>query len=623
LKVVGLVSSQAQDWGIGLSEWHELPLAAAMISWQDVLFGAGVGVAGWLVLRVLAGRERISARMWQVFAALCFVFAVYGAASLGIFEYFGRPLNFDLLRFVQGLGAIRSSVTERLTPFALATILGAPAALSAVVVEEQGRRRIRTRTLALVAAVWACIGFVQARPSPDDWKSYRQAARSMALNPHVELAVSTLRACVTQKPSMSAQLDPQAVEEFRPFGARAQNALGAPAQRSAPAPRNVIVVTLESVGTKYLSLYGSRYATTPVLEREAAHALVFDNIYAHASQTICSFRSINFSIYPGLPWALAGWTELAVPPPLAQAMRERGGRTAYFHNGTLEWGGDRWMLDGRYETVEDCTDWNCPTLTSWGAEDRCTIDRLIRYLDECKGQQFLAYCWTDQTHDPYMPSEGMQMADFLQGQNPPPRHAKDLLRYLNVVHDVDRQLGRLFDALRERGLADETLVVITGDHGEAFADPHIQRGHGLTVYEEELRVPLILWNPRLFPEGGRQETIGGHVDLNPTIAELLGVPPNPGWQGHSLLQPDRPERALFMANVSSSFLFGVREAQWKYSYNATSGAEMLFDLETDPGEQVNCAAGEAARCKKLREKVAAWVGFEDAFLRAADGRIAK
>jgi arylsulfatase A-like enzyme len=158
-------------------------------------------------------------------------------------------------------------------------------------------------------------------------------------------------------------------------------------------------------------------------------------------------------------------------------------------------------------------------------------------------------------------------------------------------------------------------VVITGDHGEAFADPHIQRGHGLTVYEEELRVPLVFWNPRLFPEGRRVETIGGHVDLNPTIAEVLGVPANPAWQGHSLLQPERPRRAFFMANISSDFLFGVREGGWKYSYNATTGAEALFELGPDAGEHVNRAADEAARCKALREKVAAWVGFEDAFLR--------
>src|SRR5262249_29786259 len=162
----------------------------------------------------------------------------------------------------------------------------------------------------------------------------------------------------------------------------------------------------------------------------------------------------------------------------------------------------------------------------WGAEDRFLVDRLIRFVDEQKGRPFVAVCWTDQTHDPYQPSPGAHFADYL-GDEPTSPHAGDLVRYLNVLHETDRHLGRLFAALRERGLAADTLVVVTGDHGEAFGDPHEQRGHGFTLFQEDVHVPLILWNPRLFSPGRRVQGAGAHVDLNPTIADVLGVAPPP------------------------------------------------------------------------------------------------
>jgi lipoteichoic acid synthase len=79
--------------------------------------------------------------------------------------------------------------------------------------------------------------------------------------------------------------------------------------------------------------------------------------------------------------------------------------------------------------------------------------------------------WTDQSHDPYQLGPTSKVVDFFGD-----RHANDLSRYLNVLRQVDGHLGDLFRALRDRGLAEETLVVIKGDHGEAFGDPTINAG---------------------------------------------------------------------------------------------------------------------------------------------------
>jgi arylsulfatase A-like enzyme len=342
---------------------------------------------------------------------------------------------------------------------------------------------------------------------------------------------------------------------------------------------------------------------------------VFDNIYAHASFSYASVPADQLLRLPGLPWHYALLEDARpIPKTLASAMRDRGARTGYFMAGDLEWGDQRWLLGrkGGFDLLQGAPDMGCPLLSSWGTEDRCLVDRLLGWIAEKPEQPFFAIAWTDQTHDPFVLSPGVTAIETFRGNTPAP-FAADLSRYLSLVHNADAQLARLFAALRERGIADDTLVVVTGDHGEAFADPHPQRGHAWSVYDEEVRVPLLLWNPRLFPEGRRVPTLGGHVDLNPTLADILDVPPDGEWQGHSLFDPAHPERAYFMA-IAGGDIFGVREGDWKYIYDVTSGRESLFNLRLDPEEQHDFARGEPEHAARLRQRVAAWVTFEDAFL---------
>ena len=115
----------------------------------------------------------------------------------------------------------------------------------------------------------------------------------------------------------------------------------------------------------------------------------------------------------------------------------------------------------------------------------------------------------------------------------------------------------------------------------------------------------MLWNPKLFPRGRHTDTVGSHVDLNPTVAQLLGLPPAPSWQGRSLFDPTRPPRAYFYA-ANDDYLLGVRDGKWKYIYNVTRGKDELYDLSKDPTEQVNLAHDHRDLCRQLRRRLAAW-----------------
>jgi len=127
----------------------------------------------------------------------------------------------------------------------------------------------------------------------------------------------------------------------------------------------------------------------------------------------------------------------------------------------------------------------------------------------------------------------------------------------------------------------------------------------------------MIWNPRLFPEGCRLDQVGGHVDLNPTVADLLGVDIPDEWQGYSLFVPDRPDRTFFVANVDDYYL-GIREGRWKYFFESENG-EALYDLDSDPSEQTNAINLQPALAHRLRQRVAAWLSFEDQFLHGASG----
>ncbi len=583
--------------------WPQLPRRVVTLvasSWSDVLFALGCGLLGALVVRGLTRWPRIASIARVIVLILFTAFVVYGVATVGLFRYFHRPLTFEMFGMVGNAGAIRSSLWERVTlPIGIAFVLAPVIFLLLATRVRRGRR-----VLLALLCFWSAGGWILQRAG---WESER--LQFLWLSPHAELLRSVARGLAGgQRPNFSTDFPANYVDEFRTFRTRdVQPSSHFSLPPDVPRPKNVIVVVLESIGTKYLGLYGSPIDHAPTLTAEAKNALVFENIYAHASFTYASFRPLNFSVYPGLPWHYALLEDgRPLPETLAARMKKkRGARTAYITSGDLFWGEQHWLLEreNNFDFLLGAPDLGCPLLSSWGTEDRCAIDRLVTFVEQSAGQPFFAVCWTDQTHDPYL----------LGGASSAAAPASDLERYLAVLRNTDAELARVFATLRERGLADDTLVIVTGDHGEAFGDTHGQRGHAWSVFEEEVHVPLLIWNPRLFPEGGRVATIGGHVDVNPTLTDLLGLEPAQEWQGHSLFDPARPPRAYFMA-IAGGSLFGVREGDWKYFYEVKSGRESLFNLARDPKELRDVSGQEKERAAGLRQRVAAWVTFEEAFL---------
>ena len=584
----------------------------AAVSFVDVLYAATLWVGGRAALLLAAVRRR--ARQVVTIAVLAFASAscVYALASVFFFGVFGGFLTYPLLTLVGDVRMLRSSVAAQVSPSTLVALAGLPFFYLALVV---GTVRLapagcgpwwrRGGIAPALLVVWVMAG---QQSFARDWTTRRD--RQVAANAQI-VFVSSWWQAVTGGGAvrMAGSFTAGDLADFEP---RLHALLRAPVFQAlgtrsiAPRrPPNVILIVLESVAARWAGLNRGPYDSTPKLKAESSRGLVFDNFYAHIGRSSNSLASILLSTFPKLDFGDLTEEYPRLPgTSLASVFRDRGYRTAFVTPSDLDWAEWGTFLDRRgFGDVVDHHQLPCPTLlSSWGMEDRCAVDGMIQFIEKDPARPFFLMAWTQQTHHPYEPTPGVPLLTFVRE---PVTDAYDLDRYLNVLHETDRHVERLFETIRRAGLEQDTLIVVTGDHGQAFGDPHDSYMQGRTVYEEDVNVPLLFWYPRLYTSATRSATIGSHVDLAPTIADLAGFPAAADWQGRSLFDAARAPRAYFYV-AEDHFTLGVREERWKYIFDLREGAEELYDLSLDPTEQRNLAAAQPERCARLRQRLAAW-----------------
>ena len=589
------------------------------ISYVDALFAAVCWAAARLLL-VIARRRPFAARAvsgaFVAFAAFCCFYAVVNVILFGIV---GGFLTYPLLAIIGDVRMVRSSVGEYVTLPTIAGLIAIPCMYLASVAALTRVMRSASATgwgilSTAILTVWVAAGH-QAYVTEFDSRVDHRVAES----PHWAIAASTWQAFADGGfVRMDETFMPDDFTDFDPPKARQAQTASLPAKlirrataavdaraTAARRPPNVVLIVLESVAARWTSLHNPLYATTPTLKAESARGVVADNFYAHIGRSSNSMVSMLMSSYPKLDFR-----ELTEQYPdfpgtsLATTFRSRGYRTTFVTPSDMEWAGWRGFLGSHgFDDVLDYRNLDCPELiSSWGVEDRCMVDKVVDLIAGAGPKPFFVTGWTTQTHHPYVTSPGVLELNLLRESTP---DDWDLGRYLNVVHETDRHLERIFEAVRRAGLEQDTLIVVTGDHGQAFGYPHESYHQGRTVYEEDVHVPLMVWYPRKYKAAARVPVVGSHVDLAPTIAELVGLPAAPDWQGRSLFDERHPGRAYFYV-AEDHFRLAVREANWKYIYSVRDGREELYDLQTDPLEQRNVAAEHPDRCDRLQQRLAAW-----------------
>lgn len=580
----------------------------------DAIFAFAVGVAAGLLSRLARGKDRAEWFMRHLFLGFGVLCVVYAVVSRQAFSYYSAPLTYQLLQLGGEPARLWSSIEAFVTPGAVLAALALPVTYVLLVIV--GRRidyslRPRNRTvlqalLFAVGLIWLALGQQLVN---SNW--FLAQDRHFKDSPHQVFLESLFRSALNSVPTLgSSGLVAEDFSDFRP-ASPSRKGLAANVSWPSPPPRNVILVVLESVGTRYLSLYGSSLDTTPRLVGEQSNAIVFDRYYAPVGWTAYSLFSLVMAKYP----PMERYNELSFRAAtvrgssVAKVLAEAGYRTAFMSAGDPDWASPGFLEENGFAQVLRGKDLaGAAQVSSWGTQDRFLFDAILGWIDKDENRPFFVMAWTDQTHHPYKIAEGQQVTNVLGADE---RKAKpSLANYASLIREADAGIGKLLDGLRRRGLAEDTIVVVTGDHGEAFGEPHGRSGHGFSVYDEEVRVPLMVWSPKLSGHAGRSGTVGSHVDLAPTIIDLLGLAHPPGWDGQSLFDTTRPGRTYMFAAAWGQYLLGLCTGELKYIYDARTGEEELYDLRSDPDELSNIAPSNSQTADRFRRRLAAWVAEE-------------
>lgn len=565
---------------------------------HDLLYLICLGIAIGLLL-FISKRRKVAQLIFSALALLLLSVSLLAALlNIEVVHELGKPLTYGWLYysdFLQSNDAkntlskgINSDVIRNLSMIFGGVLLGG---LAISIAAGAIPKKVKLSMAGLFIACFLLPGLAQ--------KSNAAFSESRLSNP-VSVFVGSWIQSEAQPPLFSLQV-PQATKDSVAFmhEYRAEPGL------QDTSIRHIVLFVLESTPATLLQTYDSTYRVTPNLDRWSKHARIYSNMYAHLPSTVNSMFSMLSGLYP-----LINYKSVVKEYPefndhsLPSELKKSGWLSSVFFASDLSYSNiGLYLKNQEVGIAEDCKRIPCSYKTfdadyaaTAGIDDRCMVSRYLQCADSLKNTKTLSLLWTNQTHYPYFISEKEE------------HYAEDkaLNTYLNALKASDAAFGMLMKGLEEKRLLDNTLVIVVGDHGEAFGT-HNQYTHGSFVYEENMHVPCMLIQPKLF-RGERDDRIAGMIDIAPTIASVTGLANPEVWQGNSLL--GRFNRShTFMIGPYSDFQFASRFGQWKLIYNGVTGVSKLFDLRSDPGELKDVSAQNAELVKRELEILAAWVQY--------------
>ncbi len=203
-------------------------------------------------------------------------------------------------------------------------------------------------------------------------------------------------------------------------------------------------------------------------------------------------------------------------------------------------------------------------------------------------------------------SLGLRMSSYAvytpaNGQRDPVNYGNG---YDNGIRQADSNIYEIFKELKRKGYLQNSIVVITGDHGESLGERGAY-GHGHNLYSEEVQPPLLIYDPEPVAYGNLD--FARQVDIAPTILDRLGLPIPPGWDGRSLLRADEPRLAYLRYGDTYAVVNHVPGRTLKYIYDARAGTEEVFDDTQDPREQRNIIdATDPQQVEEMRRAILAF-----------------
>jgi arylsulfatase A-like enzyme len=424
-----------------------------------------------------------------------------------------------------------------------------------------------------------------------------------------------------------------------------------PRRAANPDMPNILLFVIDTLRADHVSSYGYPRKTTPHIDAVAKRGVLFENAVSQAPWTAASIASLFTGLYPsvhgldgGIRWgpgqrSAGGTLPFAIQKvlsssqvTLAEGLRRHGYQTAGFVSNIYV--NSIFGFSQGFELYNDEHRGYSKNVARAKRRAEDTNKYVFEWLDQEPEEPFFLLVHYNDPHWPYNPLApfGQEYVAGYQGDLTPERSSgvvenqgkpiTDLsdedVEYLIGLYDgetayADSELGRVLEKVRSLGLERKLLTVITSDHGEEFLD-HGSASHGYTLYEEQIRVPLIFHYPgRLKP--ARIKAQVRLIDVLPSIFGLVevadGVPP--GVQGESFVPLMDGKTAAGVEEAFSEATYvgekkSIRTAQGlKLIYSFVEDEALLFDLKADPREQKSLLDGEPSLAEPLKQQLGSWI----------------
>lgn len=399
-------------------------------------------------------------------------------------------------------------------------------------------------------------------------------------------------------------------------------------------PPDIVLISVDTLRRDHCSVYGYERDTTPTLRRVAAEGVRLERAYSPMPTTGPAHATLFTSLYPATHGVLENGARLAEEPlVLAEALRAHGYRTAAVVGSFVL--DAKFGFDRGFEVYDDDFDPASSTYRrrTWeghaidGGFDRradMTTRSAVHWIERERDPDhpFFLFVHYFDPHAPYVPPPPFDGRFDPRGGDPAG------LGRLGAAYDgeiafTDEAIGNLLDALANVQPEEQTLLVITADHGEGLGQ-HGYAAHGVLLYEEAVRVPLLFRWPGVLPAGRSIEAPVELLDVMPTLLEFVGIETRTeGLEGRSLaaallgerpLDPERAvhlQRRLYRTPVVRGIpvrggKWALRVGRWKYIEAPEEGTAELYDLEGDPGEIEDRSSALPDQARELADRLAAW-----------------
>ncbi len=376
--------------------------------------------------------------------------------------------------------------------------------------------------------------------------------------------------------------------------------LHAVAQPPAPPPANVVLITIDTLRADHVGCYGYKQVKTPNIDSLAADGTRFERAFAVVPVTLPSHTTMLTGTYPMLSGMhdFSGNKLSPLQPTLASVLRQAGYSTgAVVGSAVLD---SRFGLNQGFDFYYDHFDFSRldeANLDQMERPGNVVADAALDWLGKNAQKKFFLWMHLYDPHFPYRPPE-------------PFAHEYADHPYDGEIAFADEQVGRLLRFLKDKGLYRNTLIILSGDHGESLGE-HGEKTHGFFIYNATMRVPLII---RL-PESTSARTVTDPVslvDLMPTVLSALGLEIPSPVQGKSLLPAIREDKGDANRNLYGETYLPRLHFNWselrgaentKYHFIDAPRPE-LYDLTKDPGETHNLFAERKAVAQEMHAKLA-------------------